>query len=282
MIDNGRLRKLKLIVFDLDGTLLNDNNEIGEETKELVMELKTYGVRFSFATGRLHSSIIDHAQTLELHSPLISLDGSLIKSYPKGEILFESYIPSRYVKKAIKYADALLLKIALCHGDAIYYTDFNSAIPNLLDKFGAEYIQVDSYDKYLDNTLEIVIAGDMKDSVRLFNNRMMFPYTFGLNTSYYKSHSRGDLYYVEVRKSGTDKGTGLKRLATHLNTNIKETAVMGDWYNDRKLFDTGAISVAVQNAVNEIKYHAQYVTKRTNNEDAAAEFLQMVLKAKKL
>ena len=281
MIDNKRLKKLKLIVFDLDGTLLNDNNEIGEETKNLVMELKSLGLRFSFATGRLHSSIVEHADTLNLRTPLISLDGSLIKNYPKGEILFESYIPSRYVNKAIKYADHLLLKIALCHADSIYYTDHNSAIPSLLDKFGAEYKEVDSYENYMKNTLELVVAGDMKESVRLFNNKMMFPYMFGLSTSYYKSHSRGDLYYVEVRKSGTDKGTGLKRLAKHLKVSMKETAVMGDWYNDRKLFDTGALSIAVQNAVNEIKYHAEYVTKRTNHEDAAAEFLRMVLKAKK-
>jgi hypothetical protein len=247
----------------------------------MVKELRSLGVRFSFATGRLHSSIIEHADQLNLQTPLISLDGSLVKNYPKGEIIFESYIPTRYVEKAIKYADAFLLKIALCHGDAIYYTDHSSAIPSLLDKFGAQYYEVDSYENYMKNTLELVVAGDMRESVRSFYNKMMFPYMFGLSTSYYKSHSRGDQYYVEVRRAGTDKGTGLKRLAKHLNISIKETAVMGDWYNDRKLFDTGALSIAVQNAVNEIKYRADFVTERTNNEDAAAEFLNLVLKAKK-
>ena len=281
MIDKKRLKNLKLIVFDLDGTLLNSNNEIGRESRELITELRGLGVRFSFASGRLHSAIIEHANTLDLRTPLVSLDGSLIKSHPKGELIFESYIPSRYVKKAVNYADKLLLKIALCHGDAIYYTDHNSTIPEMLDKFGAKYVEVGSYEHYLDKTLEIVVAGDMKNAVRLFHRKMMFPYTFGLGASYYKSHSRGDLYYVEVRKSGTDKGTGLKRLSKHLGIRITETAVMGDWYNDRKLFETGALSIAVQNAVNEIKYHADFVTEKTNDEDAAAEFLNMVLLAKK-
>lgn len=281
MIDKNRLNRIRLIVFDMDGTLLNDNNEIGSESIDKIKELRKLGVRFSFASGRLHSAIIEHANILDLHTPLISLDGSLIKSHPAEEIVFESYIPARYVKKAVKYADNLLLKIALCHGDAIFYTDYNSTIPAMLDKFGAKYIEVDSYEYHLEKTLEIVVAGDMKDAIRLFHKKMMFPYALGLSTSYYKSHSRGDLYYVEVRKSGTDKGTGLKRLAKHLKIGINETAVMGDWYNDKKMFETGALSVAVQNAINEIKYHADYVTKRTNNEDAAAEFLNMVLQAKK-
>lgn len=281
MIDKKRLRRLKLIVFDLDGTLLNDNNEIGCESKRLIDELRNLGVRFSFATGRLHSAITEHADALNLLTPLISLDGSLIKSHPSGDIIFESYIPSRYVRKAIRYADNLLLKIALCHGDAIYYTEHNSTIPTMMDKFGAEFIEVDAYDSYLNKTLEIVVTGDMKDAVKVFHKKLMFPYMFGVSTSYYKSHSRGDLYYVEARKSGTDKGTGLKRLAKHLNIRINETAVMGDWYNDRKLFETGALSVAVQNAVNEIKYHADLVTDRSNNEDAVAEFLEMVLESKK-
>ncbi len=281
MIDKNRLKKIKLIVFDLDGTLLNNNNEVGKESKELITELRKLGVRFSFASGRLHSAITEHADTLGLHTPLISLDGSLIKSYPKGELIFESSIHPRFVRKAVKYADSLLLKIALCHGDAIFYTDHNSTIPEMLDKFGAKYVEVDSYEHYLDKTLEVVVAGDMKDSVKLFHRRMMFPYTFGLGASYYKSHSRGDLYYVEVRKSGTDKGTGLKRLAKHLGISVGETAVMGDWHNDRKLFETGALAIAVQNAINEIKYHADFVTEKTNDEDAAAEFLNMVLEAKK-
>ncbi|MBN1300963.1 MAG: HAD family hydrolase [Melioribacteraceae bacterium] len=281
MFTKRNLQRLKLIVFDLDGTLLSDDNSIGDETRELVNELKSFGVKFSFATGRLHSAIIGHAETLGLNNPLISLDGSLIKNYPSGEVIFESGIPLRHMKKAVKYADNLLLKFALCHGDAIYYTELNSSIPDMLDKFGATYVEINDLDCYLDNTLEFVVASEMRESVRAFHKRMMFPYMLGISTSFYKSHRRGDLYYVEARKSGTDKGTGLKRLSKHLKIQIDETAVMGDWYNDRELFKTGALSIAVQNAVNEIKYHSNYITKRTNNEDAAAEFLKMVLEAKK-
>jgi Cof subfamily protein (haloacid dehalogenase superfamily) len=280
MINREKLRRIKLVVFDLDGTLLNSEGKIGEESIELIKKLHEMDVHFSFATGRLHSACIDYAAQLQIKVPFISLDGSLIKSYPDDKIIFNSTIPARYIKKAIRLADHLLLKAALCHADAIYYTESNSLIPDLLDKYG-RYVEVDSYQDYLSNTLELVVAGDFKQSIKAFANRMTFPYTFGLNTSYYRSQSRGDLYYFEARKQGADKGTALKKLARFLGFNIRETAVLGDWYNDRELFRAGGLKIAVANAVPEIKYNSDYVTKRTNDEDGTAEFLKMLMDVRK-
>ena len=238
MINKEKLQRIKLVVFDLDGTLLNSRGKIGEESIELIKKLHELNINFSFATGRLHSACTDYADQLKIQVPFISLDGSLIKSYPDNKIIFESSIPARYVRKAMRLADHLLLKAALCHADAIYYTESNSLIPQLLDKYG-RYVEVDSYENYYSNTLELVVTGDYKQSIKAFANRMTFPYTFGLNTSYYRSQSRGDLYYFEARKQGADKGTALRKLARHLGVNIKETAVLGDWYNDRELFKAG-------------------------------------------
>jgi Cof subfamily protein (haloacid dehalogenase superfamily) len=281
MLTRERLRKLKLIVFDLDGTLLNDEREIGAETLQLVPELKKEGVFFSFASGRLHSALTKFAEQLNISTPLISLDGSLIKSFPKGDIVFHSYIPRKKVLKAIRLADRYLLKLALCHGDAIYYTEENSLIPDMIEKYGAKFREVESYRDYLDETLEIVIAGDYRETVKYVAGKLIFPYTFGLNTSYYKSHYHQGIYYIESRNAGISKGMGLKKLIKHMGLKWEETAVLGDWYNDRSLFETKAMKIAVANAVPEISRLADVVLKRTNNEDASAEFLEKVLSAKK-
>jgi len=279
MIDIERLKNIELIVFDMDGTLLNGSNEIGIESQKLIKILREKGIRFSFATGRLHSAVIDHANLLGLKTPLITLDGSLIKSM-SDEIIYESYIPKRYVKKAIKLADFHLLNIGLCHADAIYYTEHSPLVPELLDKFGATYIEVDSFDNYLDKTLELVVASDYKDSVRFVERKMTFPNAFGLNTSFYKSHRRGDTYFFEVRKHGSSKAKGLARLLKKLKINIEKVAVLGDWHNDRTLFETKAVKVAVENAVFEIKSLSDFVTSKSNEDDGVAEFLEMVLKVK--
>jgi len=281
MISKSDLKNIKLIVFDLDGTLLNSKDQVGNETQELISKLQEKGVTFSFASGRLHGTLMYHAEKLNINTPLISLDGALVKSIADNRYISENFIPARYVRKAMAVADELLLSIALCHSETIYYTEHNSTIPHLMDKFGAKYEEVHSYDDYIDETLELVMVSDYKDNTKQALKRLSFPYTFGLNTGYYKSSKHEEIYYIEVRRKGVSKGTGLKKLCRYLKTGITETAVMGDWYNDRTLFETKAIKVAVANAVPEIKRLADFITKRTNEEDAAAEFLKMVLDAKK-
>ena len=66
-----------------------------------------------------------------------------------------------------------------------------------------------------------------------------------------------------------------------MKISVKNSAVIGDWYNDRSLFRTNALKIAMANAVDEIKQMSDHITKRTNNEDGTAEFLEMVLKAKR-
>ena len=275
------LKKLKIVVFDLDGTLLTDNGTIGEDTRTLIKKLKEYDVRFTFATGRLHSAITYMAEDLELKVPLVSLDGSLIKSYPEGKTLFESFVKKRHVKKTLDYVKQYTLNIALCHADAIYYTEENYIITQLMEKFGARYEQVDSYEDYFDKTLEISIAGDNKNFMKYIWERMSFPYSFGLRSSYFKSHRHDNIYYVEIRKKNASKGSGMLRLLKYLKLKPGEAAVVGDWYNDISLFKTKAFKVALANAVPEIKRMADLITERSNNEDGTAEFLEKLLKAKR-
>lgn len=280
MIRLNSFRDTRLVVFDLDGSLLNDRSEIPGDAVKFIRELEKMGVYFSFASGRLHSAMIDYAKELDILIPIISLDGSLIKNL-KGQIIFQSFIPVKYVKKALVLADQLLLKIVLCHGDAIFYTDYNALIPQIVDKFGATFEEVDAYDHYLQETLEIFVMGDYRESVRRFTKEMNFPYTFGLDASYYRSSRGKDFYYFEARKQGCDKGRALKRLMKHLNVSKLQTVVMGDWHNDRQMFDNAGIKIAPANAVNEIKYAADYVSTKTNNEGAAVELLEKILIAKR-
>ncbi len=280
MSDIERLKNIKIIVSDVDGTLVNRKGLIGPETKKLIRELHKYDVLFSFATGRLHSAVTELAKDLEIANPIISLDGSLIKDFPGGRTIFESFVKPKYVRKATKYAQDYILNVALCHSNAIYYTEMNSVIPSISSKFGARYEEVESYDKYLDGTLEIFYAGDSKESIEFVRNKFEFPYAFGCDVSYFRSHSQKGIYYLEIRKSGSSKGKGLHRLLKYLKIKPEHAAVMGDWYNDISMFDTKAIKVAVANSIPELLRKADHVTERSNNNEGVAEFLEMVLRAK--
>ena len=274
------LKNIQVVVSDIDGTLLTDDGFVDKESQKLISELPKHGVHFTVATGRLHSAITGLAFDLGIDIPLISMDGALIKSYPEGEILFESFVKEKYVRKAVTLADTYLLNIALCHDDAIYYTERNSVIPQIMDKFGAVYEEAGSYDDYYDRTLEVVFASDYKNNLRYVYNRLGFPYTFGLDRSFFRSQRHDNIYYLEIRNKGTSKGMGFKRLLKDLNIKEANAAVIGDWYNDLSLFKVGGFKVAISNAVAEVKRQADFITTKDNNNGGVGEFVEMILQAK--
>jgi len=280
MFDLKKLSEIELVVFDVDGTLVNDEGEIGERTKQLILDLKKRGVLFSFASGRLHSALIPLAEELKLYSPIISLDGSAIKSVSGKIFIYKSFLKESHVKKAIEYSEKYLLSVALCHMEAIYYTEQNSVIPKLMDKFGAVYKEVSSYDDLTTETLEIVFAGDNRRAVEFVRDKLSFPFTRGTSLSFFRSQTHEGIYYLEVRRSGSSKGKAMQRLLKYLKIKEKRTAVLGDWYNDLSLFESKGLKIALKNAIPELKKTADYVLKKSNNEEGITEFLEALLKAK--
>lgn len=277
----NKLKKIKHIVTDIDGTLLNDYGELGLENKKLILELMKEDVLISLATGRLHSATNDLAKELSLNGYVISLDGAVIKEFKNDKTIFESFLKARHVKKAISISNDLLVNIVLCHSNSIYYTEYNSLIPSLLSKYGALYQQVSSYEEYLSGTLEIVCASDMKGSIKKMEERFNFPFSVGCTTSYFRSKKNENIFYLEIRKAGSSKGKALERLFRHIFIKPEQTAVIGDWYNDITMFQTKALKVAVANAIPELRNEADFVTGKDNNEDGVAEFFEMVLKSKR-
>jgi len=280
MFDLEKLKKIELVIFDVDGTLVNDAGEIGDRTRQLILSLKKCGVLFSFASGRLHSALLPLAEELKIYSPLISLDGSAIKSVTGKYFVYRSFLKQSQVKKAIEFSEKYLLNIALCHTEAIYFTEQNSVIPKLMDKFGAVYEEVNSYDDLTTQTLEIVFAGDNRRAVEFVRDKLSFPLTFGTSVSFFRSQTHDGIYYLEVRRSGSSKGKAMQRLLKYLKIKESRTAVLGDWYNDLSLFKSKGLKIAVSNAIPELKKDADYVLTKSNNEEGVVEFLEALYKAK--
>ncbi len=278
---NESLKNINHIFSDIDGTLLNDDGELGYESKKLLMELMKLNVIISLATGRLNSAVTELAKELSLNGYIISLDGALIKNFSDDNILYESYLKKKYVKKAIALSDENLVNIVLCHASAIYYTEYNSVIPTLLSKYGASYTQIDSYQNYIAGTLEIVCSSDIRTSVKLIEEKFTFPYSLGCNTSYFRSKKNENIFYLEIRKAGSSKGKAVARISGRLSLKPTQTAVIGDWYNDITMFQSKAVKVAVANAIPELLRTADIVTAKSNREDGVAEFFEMVLKSKR-
>lgn len=276
---NYRLKRIKLVVTDVDGTLTTNENLLGEQTIDLVKKLHSKNVLTTFATQRIHSSVVDFAKEMGIEIPLITINGALIQDL-KGKAIFKAVINPKYVKKALDFCDLFFVRIALVYNDEIIYTENNSVLKDFMYRIGTNYRLVDSYREYVNDVLEIIMMGNEKSIIKHIQKKLNFPLRFFVYAKYYRSSTRLGIYNLEIRKSGTSKLTALKKLVKHLKCKRYEVAVIGDWYNDRELFEFGGLNVALQNAVAELKNNAHYITEKTNNEDGVGEFLKLLYDSK--
>lgn len=271
----SRLRKIKLVVSDVDGTLTNSYDYLGKKTIEYVSKLKEKGVFFTFATQRMHSSIIEIAKQLNVEIPIITVNGALIQDL-KGNVLYKSVINPDYVRKAIFFADRYFVRIALCCTNEIVYTENNSVLSDFMRRIGTNYKLVHSYEPYVNDVLEIIMMGNDKNVIKYIQRKLNFPFKFYVSAKYFRGSSSQGIYNLEIKKSRINKKTAIKRLTKHLKLKKSQVAVIGDWYNDRELFEFGGTNIALKNSVAELKILAHYVVDKDSEEDGVGEFLEIL------
>lgn len=271
----NRFGKIRLIVSDIDGTLVSGQNVLSELTIQQVKELHRKNVMFSMASQRVHSSIVPLAKELGVKIPFISLNGAMIQDAYGQNLLNKSVIDKKYVERALRLSEESYVKIALCYNDQIVYTEDNSVIKDFMSRLGTTYTLVDSYENYVGNVLEIIMLGNDKKAIKHIQSRMTPPFGLYLKVKYFRSQAFQNVFNLEIVRKNVNKKTGLKMLAKHLNVKKDEVLVFGDWYNDRDLFQFGGTNIALENAVDELKDMADYVTEKSNDEDGVAHFLKL-------
>jgi hypothetical protein len=271
-----RLRDIKLIVIDIDGTLVDMQGLIGERTRTLSRQLKDHQIFCTLSSARSFFYSVQIAEELEVDLPIITLDGALIKSRD-SKVVYKGEIGSRMVERAVQAAKKNYGKIAMCDEDNLYISPQNSVIKEYT-RLSAPVKEISHYES-LEGVLEILIYCEDKSSLRGIRDNFKFPYSMSVSLSVMKSPTN-DYYLMTIKKTGSDKLKSVKRLVNHLGLERKNVAVIGDWHNDMPLFDYGAFNFAVQNAIPELKRKADYITNATNNEDAVGEVLDLVYKSR--
>lgn len=117
--------KYKLIVSDIDGTLISSRGEISSRTKELVKIYQKKGGKFSIATGRMLESILPFINELEIDIPVIIYNGSQIVDVNNNKIIYELKLDYKVAIEALEACSDYNL-------DPILYLD-NTAYINKID-----------------------------------------------------------------------------------------------------------------------------------------------------
>lgn len=270
-----RLCQIRLVATDLDGTLLNNNGEISEVTRKSVRQLDELGIGLAIMTGRAHTSAEAIADDLGIKSPIISLDGGLVRLPHSDEVIFASYIRPQIVRAVIAESERNLSSIALLTDAGMVRAETSTILPGYIDSLGIRCEVVDDLSFFVRNTIRIIVGAETRDAVQAAARiaRGVIP---RVETSIYRSSTHVDRWYLEVRNRSCSKATGLVHLERFFGISKKEVAVMGDFRNDVEAFRRAGTGVAMRNAVRELKEKADMVTESTNDDDGAAEFFDII------
>ena len=270
----------KLYITDLDHTFLHSSQRVSDFSKQIWKEKADHAL-LSVATARSFSKTHEFLQGLPLKAPLILLDGAMVATSEKKLINVQTLsaeLSSAIIQESHAF-DIQPFVISLNDHQSLEET---FAIPPLLNDFQSFLIKNNyATDKRLafkkkiegvDDTLKIVYMGN-KEVLRPLSKHLKK--VFG-NTIEVKLAPENYMkcYFVTVLHPLGDKAHALNCVYEYLDYSAEETTVFGDSLNDIGMFKRAGTSVAVSNALTEVKKIASIVLEKSNDEDAVAHYLK--------
>ncbi len=261
----------KLIVLDLDGTLLYDFETLLPETEVFLKNLKREGHKIVIATGRPFRSTQRFYDQLELDTPLINYNGGLI-SWPYRDD-FET--KSIFINKAdivrIYEDNKSHIYNAFCEiHDDIYLIEKRDDIMGLLHYFNGAKLHLGPFSQTLKNDPNgcIIVAHKhrghhIEDYIRNHYKNQILARNWG-------DQNR---YIMELYTPKTNKGEAIKYVADLLGFKRDQIIAFGDGLNDIEMLEYAHIGVAVKNAHPDLIRVADVVSPYKNTERPIERFL---------
>ena len=262
----------KIIVSDLDETLLNSDKSVSEENRAAIRAVRDMGVRFVPASGRGFRSMEKTLKELDLLDRageyVISFNGGAITENKGNRLLHFQGIPFSAAEELYRRGFQYDVCIHVYTIDTVYVYNFVQWERDFL-KGRMEVTEIQERNLDFLKGQEIVKCLYMNTNHQYLEEiaRDLSGITGDMDVSY--SSNR----YLEFNRKGVNKGSGLRKLAELLGVDMKDTIAIGDNYNDLTMIQAAGLGVGVGNTVEELKPLCDYVTAADYNHGAVAEVL---------
>jgi Cof subfamily protein (haloacid dehalogenase superfamily) len=265
----------KMVVLDLDDTLLRDDHTISPRTKKALMDAQEAGVKVVLASGRPTYAMIDIAKELELDafgSFILSFNGAKIMNFKTKEEVFSSTLSPETIHNLYRISKEEGVWIHTYVEDTIVTEENNRFTEVEAHITGMPIEEVPSF---VDAVTEPVVKALMleePEKLAAVETKLQQTLAGELNVA------RSKPFFLEFTEAGVDKGTSLHQLINQLGIKQEEVIAMGDSYNDLAMIRFAGLGVAMGNAPDDIKEIANHVTD-TNMNDGVAKVVESFILA---
>ncbi len=258
--------KIELVVSDLDGTLLNRQHRISEETRHVIHGLLGRGIEFAVATGRHFIDAVEILSDLNCAIPLITANGAMLHDR-HGALIHSVVINPEWVSEIIDMSAKYSVHRNIYYSDKWLVDAPNDFLLSLHKDTGFSYQVVNLGAIDYSNILKLYFVGeraDLEDLRSCLDNR------FGhqVNTTFSLENT------LEIMQGGVSKASALACLLSSLNIPANRTLAFGDGLNDLEMLKFSGYRVVMSNAQAELKRMlTDYRTTHSNCENGVARYL---------
>jgi len=255
---------IKLILADLDGTLLNSNQTIGDADNFMIQKLNEFGYQFTLATGKTHHVIEDYIRLFDIHIPVICNNGASIYDFDHHKDICVNSINTDESVSLLEFlvnvnaSLTVFTNVAFWLSDKKLFESLNRPVQSGSFGFHAELLSND-YQLISDQKILRIVVRDINASSYAKITNFISDHTIDSECSDFQDG------YTEIRKKNVNKGQALITLCQFLNIPISCTCTIGDGFDDLSMFKVSQLSIAMGNANEKIKEHADMITDNIKN-----------------
>lgn len=254
------------IIFDLDGTLLNDHHQISDATVDAVKMLRNKGFQLVIATGRHFKDIQAFIKQLGGGIAAISTNGASVHN-KMGELVYQQSLPVEVNRDLLSFADDFSVHTSVYTKDEWLVHEPRESLLVPHQQSGFFYRQTQRSEIFATDALKLLF-NDQRANLQRLKTRIDAIYGSVLHTTF------SDEHYLEVMSAGVSKGDAIKILLKSTGLSTANTLAFCDGLNDVELLRIVAHPVIMDNAdVSLLQMFPLASRTRSNNEDGVARFL---------
>ena len=268
----------KLLVADIDGTLVNGYGKISAEDKAALAKVRDLGIQVSLCTGRGLQAAVKIINQLSLDGGYhISFDGALVSSPTSGEEVYARPLSQNMLAAMIDFAHQHRIDLeffSVTH----YYVERETWATRARQEFFGLVPTIASFSGLGERARIIkgnIITRNHQEEVQARNFCRHFKHH--LDFSWATTPLFPGVYFVNLLALGVSKGKALEALASHLEIPLTEVIAVGDESNDVSLLTSAGLAIAMGTAPEEVRKVADHVTLDVDHSGLAAAVNRFLL-----
>lgn len=264
--------RYRLLVADIDGTLVNREREITPPVQAAVTAAQARGVRICLATGRIWPSARQFVEGLGADPPVILYNGAMVYDFARDEVWQRVPLPIEQARDALRilrrhpaaqphlYVDDRVYVQKRTESTMIYQRKDNLPVEVVGDL--ADWLSV--------APMKILIIGERPALEAVARDLDALPYSV--------NHVFSEVIYLEVLPPGISKGVALRALAERLGIERDAIIAVGDNLNDLAMIEYAGLGVAMANAPEALRSRADFVAP-SNDDHGLQEVIERFILA---